>query len=84
MRIGPCLPERRLQPAIRLQRRYGANAVALPSGGQTTRYPKLLARIRLLQAEAERARQREAAVAIESMKRDIALYGLTAEDLGFR
>ena len=47
-------------------------------------YSKLLARIRLLQAEAERARQREAAAAIRRIKRDFVRYGLTAEDPGFR
>ena len=47
-------------------------------------YPRLLARIRLLQAEAERARQREAAAAVRWIKRDIVRYGLTAKDLGFR
>lgn len=55
-----------------------------PTDDARLRYPGLLARIRLLQAEAERARRREAAAVIEWMKRDIALYGLTAEDLGFR
>jgi hypothetical protein len=54
------------------------------TGDARVRYPRLLARIRLLQAEAERARQREAAAAIRWIKRDIALYSLTAEDLGLR
>ena len=59
-------------------------AALQPTDDAWPRYPRLLARIRLLQAEAERARQREAAAAIRWIKRDIALYGLTAEDLGFR
>ena len=54
-----------------------------PTDDAWPHYPKLLARIRLLQAEAGRARQREAAAAIRWVKRDIVLYGLTAEDLGF-
>ena len=58
-------------------------AALRPTDNAWPRYPKLLARIRLLQAEAERARQREAAAAIRWIKRDIVLYGLTAEDLGF-
>jgi hypothetical protein len=55
-----------------------------PSDDAWPRYPKLLARIRLLQAQAARARQREAAAALRWIKRDIARYGLTAEDLEFR
>ena len=46
-------------------------AALQPTDDAWPHYPRLLARIRLLQAEAERARQREAAAAIRWIKRDI-------------
>jgi hypothetical protein len=79
---GATISDGRPAPATAPRERRGASL--RPRDEARPSYRKLLARIRLLQAEAERARQREAAAAIEWMKRDIALYGLTAEDLGFR
>jgi len=48
------------------------------------RYPKLLAQIRLLEAEARQARQREAIEAIRWIRQAIASYGISAEDLAPR
>jgi len=47
------------------------------------RYPQLMARIRALEAEAKVLKAREAAEAIEWIKRAISTHGLTAQDLGF-
>ena len=71
-------------PASATVPRERRGAPVRPTDGAGPRYLKLLARIRLLQAQAERARQREAAAAIRWIKRDIDRYGLTAKDLGLR
>lgn len=55
-----------------------------PGLGATSwpRYPKLLARIRELEAEAERVRQREAAQAIRWIRQTMQAYGIRPEELG--
>ena len=70
-------------PASATVTRERRGASLWPTDDAWPRYPKLLARIRLLQAQAARARQREAAAALRWIKRDIVRYGLTAGDLGF-
>jgi len=46
-------------------------------------YPRLMARIRMLEMEAQVLKAREAAEAAEWIRQAIAAYGLTAQDLGF-
>ena len=79
---GAGISEADLASATGPQERRGAPL--WPTDDAWPRYPKLLARIRLLEGQAARARQRDAAAAIRWIKRDIVRYGLTAEDLGFR
>jgi len=54
-----------------------------PIDDEWPHYPKLLTRIRALEAEAKVLKEREAAQAIKWIRETIATYGFTSKDLGF-